>query len=66
MADNLENRIKLFETEFKTLLDKHNLSWSVSLDFPKYKVLPPEVKLSLVIIDKEGGEYKLAYLDKQK
>lgn len=66
MSQSLEERAKLFEKDFRDLLNKYNLSWTITSCFPVYNILPSEVKLALTVLEKHGIEYKLAYSEKQK
>jgi len=58
-----EDRIKVFEKEFVELLAKNELEYIIMVDFPIYKILPPEVELAMKIINKHGVQYQLGYSD---
>lgn len=62
----INDRIKAFETEFMALLNQHQLTYSIVIDFPNYKIWPDEVKLALIILQKHNVSYQLGYLDKKE
>ena len=44
----------LGEKEIQDILNKYNLKISYEFDFPRYKILPPEVKLALKVLENNG------------
>lgn len=66
MAEPIVERVKSFEKEFSNLLNKYNLDWNVVASFPVYNILPSEVKLALIVLEKHGVEYRLSYSDKKQ
>jgi len=49
-----------FLQEFEDLKKKHNVEMEVSMDFPMYKVLPDDVKLALLVLQKHNVQYQLS------
>ena len=46
-------------------LENHKMVLVVNLDFPQYKILPPEVELALQVLNKHGMTMKM-FLKDQK
>ena len=46
--------LEIVEKEIQAILIKNNCNISYSLDFPKYKILPDEVKLALKVLENNG------------
>lgn len=65
MIQPIEERIKLFEKDFEQGLTKYNLNWNIAANFPVYNILPPEVKLALIVLENHKVDYKLSYSDKK-
>jgi hypothetical protein len=63
MAVESKNKIKVFSEELKVLLGKHGLDLCPIIDFPKYKILPAEVKLALEVIKNHGAVMKINCLE---
>ena len=62
----VDERIKKVEEGFLKLLEENNLEYSILIDFPIFKILPPEVELSLTILNKNGAVSKIGYKEKEK
>lgn len=60
---DLKQRIAKFEEEYKALQDKYQLKPSISLEFPQFKILPEEVQLALVVVQKYDYKFMLSYED---
>ena len=60
---SIEDRIRVVEETFTKALSDNNLKYTITIDFPIYKELPDEVKLSLLIIEKHKCKIGLAYLE---
>jgi len=60
---NLEEKKQKFGEEFNNLLKKYNYKVQVSLNFPEYKILPTDLQLALVIIDKHKNEFLINFID---
>ena len=46
-------------------LENHQMVLVVNLDFPQYKILPPEVELALQVLNKHGMSMKMFLKDKK-
>lgn len=51
-----------FESELQELLSKYHIRIETTVEFPHYKILPEEVKLALIILNKHGGVIKPKYI----
>lgn len=61
--NTLEAKKQKFGEEFNNLLKKYNYKLQVNLNFPEYKILPPELQLALVVIDKHKNEFLINFID---
>lgn len=62
--ENKEVKIERVVKEIKTLVEKEGLRISFNIDFPTYKQLPDEVKLSLSVLSKHGMTINFQLVDK--
>ena len=62
----IAERVKLYESEMKDLLIKYDLDVNIIPTFPQYNILPDHLKLALVVITKEGVQYRISYAEKKK
>jgi len=58
---SLQETANKLEKEIGELEKKYGLSLSVTLDFPRYKELPEEVKLAIIILNKHEAKFVRAY-----
>lgn len=56
--------IKAFEEEFKALRDKYHLELSMSMTFPQFNILPPDLRLAIHVINLHHPVYVAAYQGK--
>lgn len=47
------------QKEIEAVLKKYKVKTGFFINFPQYKILPDEVKLALIILDKHGMEIQL-------
>lgn len=52
--EKMEDKQKLVEKRIRELLKRYNLQIGYGFSFPRYKILPDEVKLALVILQTHG------------
>lgn len=57
--DDLKERKASFTKEFEELKKKYNLDFSPLLNFPEYRIIPDDVQLALVVINKHKTNYIL-------
>jgi hypothetical protein len=62
---SIEKKIELFEKELGELLEKHNLDMTIMMDFPEYRILPEEIQLAIIVLNKHRMQYKISYKEKQ-
>lgn len=62
---SIEARVKKVEYEHRELLKSNDLIATIHPVFPQYNILPPEVKLALLVLQDHKVEYKFAYTDKK-
>ena len=60
------DQVQAFENELRDLKAKYKIDINATIDFPRYKELPPEVKLALEVIRNHGAIYVLAYSDQKE
>ncbi len=60
---DLKERIAEFEKEYKALQAKYQIKPGISLEFPQFKILPEEVQLALLIVQKYDYKFMLSYED---
>ena len=58
-----DDTLQQFKTDIEALQTKYNVKLKAAIDFPTYKILPPEVQLALLIIEKHGGLMSIGYQD---
>lgn len=61
MDNNLNERVKAFQSEISPLLQKHSLKMGAVPIFPIYKILPVEVELALKVLEKHGVQYTVGF-----
>lgn len=61
MESELPHDIIEFEKKLKKLLEDSNIAIETTVDFPQYKILPEEVRLALLVLQKHGGVFKPVY-----
>ncbi len=54
-----EEKIKEFEQKQQALLNEYGLTATATYDLPRYRELPPEVALSLVVLKNHGIVFKV-------
>lgn len=62
-ADDVQVRIKEFESEYAALPKKYRLKVNIIMKFPQYNILPDHVKLAILVLQKEGMEFGFNYTD---
>jgi hypothetical protein len=53
------------EEELKEIITRNNIDIRYKLDFPQYKILPEEVRLALMILEKHGMKIVITYEKKK-
>jgi hypothetical protein len=61
----IEEKVRVFEQEYRELLEKHSLEMKIDIDFPQYKILPSRVQLALQVLFDEGVQYRTSYREKK-
>ena len=56
----------LLAKEFQEFLNSHNVSVTVQMSFPEYKILPVDVQLALKVLSKHNSNYVLNFVEKDK
>ena len=56
--------LNLVQTEVNEALTRNNCTLTYQIDFPTYKILPDEVKLALLILQKHG--MKISFVISEK
>ena len=59
----IETKKQEFSKEFNDLLLKYGYKVQISLDFPEYKVLPDDLKLALVVMNKHKNQFLLNFIE---
>lgn len=62
--NDLQVRIKQFEADYAALPQKYRLKVNIAMKFPQYNILPEEVKLAIIVLQKNGMEFGFHYEDK--
>ena len=47
--------------QIQDILKKNNLRMAYKMEFPIYRILPPEVQLALAILEKHGMKIQITY-----
>jgi len=47
-------------------LENHGLTLDLQMDFPQYRIKPPEVELAIAVLAKHGMVYKLSVKETPK
>lgn len=63
-ADDPKVRIKQFEDEYSVLPKKYHLKVNITMKFPQYNILPDEVKLAILVLQRHGMEFGFNYEDR--
>ena len=66
LPPNFEERSKAFEFEFGELLKKYEIKIDIKPTFNRYRIIPDEVQLALLVLIRNDVEYKMVYTDLQK
>ena len=61
----IEAKVRVFEQEYRELLEKHGLEMKIEVDFPQYRILPSRVQLALQVLFDEGMQYRTSYKEKK-
>jgi hypothetical protein len=62
-AADIERRVTAFEQDLPVLMATHQLKGEITMNFPKYNILPDEVMLALKVIEKHGRIFVYKYTD---
>ena len=60
---DFKQRIAKYDKTLQKLQKELQLNPSISLEFPQYAILPEELKLALIIIQKNKYQFMLEYKD---
>lgn len=52
-----QERVKAFNDELDALMSKYHLKLQGDMDFPQYKILPPEVQLALIVLEQHKARF---------
>lgn len=63
---NFESKKQDFAKDFQNLLEKYEIKVAIRLDFPEYKILPDEVKLALIVINKHKNQFVLDFVESKE
>lgn len=58
---SIQDKVNSLEKEILALEAQYGLTSIVSLDFPRYKVLPKEVELAILILEKHEPKFVRTY-----
>jgi len=53
------DKLAEFTREIESVQNKYGFKLQARLDFPQYKILPPEVKLAISVLTKNGAVLKI-------
>lgn len=62
---SVEEKVKVFDDTLKASLKDLGLTYNISLEFPNYKKLPPEVELALLVISKHETSFVFNYQEQK-
>jgi len=63
---DISQRISKYEAGLKVLEEELQIKPSISLEFPNFRVLPEEVRLALLVLEKNKYQFMRAYEDLKK
>lgn len=63
---DISRRISKYEAGLKVLEEELQIKPSISLEFPNFRVLPEEVRLALLVLEKNKYQFMRAYEDLKK
>lgn len=61
--NNIEKRVSDFQSDLADIQKKHDIQLNTTIIFPQYKILPDEVKLAILIIQKHGVQTQIVMED---
>jgi len=63
---DISQRISKYEAGLKVLEEELQIKPSISLEFPNFRVLPEEVRLALLVLERNKYQFMRAYEDLKK
>ena len=60
---NIRKNIENYEKKLKMLEKEHKVAPVVTIEFPQYKILPPEVQLALKVLEVHKYKLMLSYTE---
>jgi hypothetical protein len=66
LNDANEKKKKEFSEQFNKLLSEFGYKIQISLDFPEYKVLPEDIKLALLVLNKHKNQFLLDFIEEER